>query len=464
MGKFYKTSAELKPHQQRVIDKLRNEDAILVYHGVGSGKTLTALEAGEQLNLPMDVIGPAALKSNFAKEKAKHHVKVPFKYFSYNKPPATSEVNSGDKLLVFDEAHNMGRMESARSHYPDQYYGNKTMFLTGTPLRNSPDELIPIMRGLGVAVPRDRQRFNNLFVEEVVKKPSFLAATLLGVKPGTIKVPRNIEAFKRLLANKVDYYKPNSADYPAVVESTKVVEMSDLQFDTYKEMMKGNPGLAYKIKHGLPPNKSEASSLNAFLNASRQISNTPRAFNLSATEEDEPKFNMAVSEIKKRVTTDKNYKGVTYSNYLESGVNPMAKRLSRENIRFSEFTGKASDREKKQIIEDYNSGKIQHLLISGAGSEGLDLKGTKLLQVLEPHWNDPKIDQVIGRAVRYQSHVDLPENERTVEIQKFVALPRKYGFFKKRRDTGADEYLMMLSKQKSNLNNAFLNALQEVGS
>jgi SNF2 family DNA or RNA helicase len=287
---------------------------------------------------------------------------------------------------------------------------------------------------------------------------------LLGVKPGTIKVPRNIEAFKRLLANKVDYYKPNSADYPAVVESTKVVEMSDLQFDTYKEMMKGNPGLAYKIKHGLPPNKSEASSLNAFLNASRQISNTPRAFNLSATEEDEPKFNMAVSEIKKRVTTDKNYKGVTYSNYLESGVNPMAKRLSRENIRFSEFTGKVSDREKKQIIEDYNSGKIQHLLISGAGSEGLDLKGTKLLQVLEPHWNDPKIDQVIGRAVRYQSHVDLPENERTVEIQKFVALPRKYGFFKKRRDTGADEYLMMLSKQKSNLNNAFLNALQEVGS
>jgi superfamily II DNA or RNA helicase len=228
-------------------------------------------------------------------------------------------------------------------------------------------------------------------------------------------------------------------------------------------MMRGKPSLAYKIKHGIPPDKTEAKSLNAFLNASRQVSNTPKGFNLSATSADEPKLNAAFREINKRYKTDKNYRGVTYSNYLSSGVAPMASRLSDAGIPFAEFTGKLSDKKKKEVIENYNAGNIKHLLISGAGSEGLDLKGTKLLQVLEPHWNDPKIDQVIGRAVRYQSHAHLPEGERKVEIQRLTAIPRKHGIFFKKRDMGADEYLAMLSKKKTELNTSFLKALQEVG-
>jgi SNF2 family DNA or RNA helicase len=465
MGKFYKiaTVSELKEHQQRVINKLKKQNALLVYHGVGSGKTLTALEAGEQLNLPVEVIGPAALKSNFAKEKAKHHVKVPLEYFSYNKPPDPSQINTGNKLLVFDEAHNMGRMESGRSHYPDEYYGKKTMFLTGTPIRNSPDEMIPIMRGLGINVPRDKQRFDNIFVEEIKRNPGFLASTFLGVKAGIEKVPKNISLFKELMEGRVDYYNPESTDYPSVIESTKTVEMSEKQYDTYKEMLKGNASLLYKVKHGLPPNKAESKSLNAFLSSSRQISNTPKAFNLSSDDRDEPKLNLAVEEITKQSVRDPNYRGVTYSNYIESGIAPMANRLDATGIPYGVFTGKQSDKQKKQIIEDYNAGRIKHLLISGAGAEGLDLKGTKLLQVLEPHWNDPRIDQVIGRAVRFQSHSHLPEKERVVQIQKFVALPRKHGFIFKERDSGSDEYLSMMSKQKSNLSNAFLNALKEVG-
>lgn len=463
MGKFYKIS-EVKEYQQRVINKLKDEDSLLVYHGLGSGKTLTALEAGEQLGMPVEVIGPASLKENFSKEKKKHNVHIPVSYHSYSKPPSQGDVNTGDKLLVFDEAHNMGRLESARSKYPDQYYGRKTLFLTGTPIRNTPDELIPIMRGLGVGIPRDKQKFNELFVNEKITNPGFLSHIFLGVKPGVSREAKNMPMFKKLLRGKVDYYAPGSVDYPSVTETTKDVEMSKAQYETYKEMMRGKPSLAYKIKHGLPPSKTEASSLNAFLNASRQISNTPHAFNLRTTSVDEPKLNAAVSEIIKREGADKNYKGVTYSNYLESGVAPMAERLRKTNIPFAEFTGKLSDNKKKEVIEQYNKGKIKQLLISGAGSEGLDLKGTKLMQILEPHWNDPRVDQVIGRAVRFKSHEDLPENERKVEIQRFNALPRKHGIFFKKRDMGADQYLSMLSKQKTDLNNTFLTALQEVGS
>jgi SNF2 family DNA or RNA helicase len=91
--------------------------------------------------------------------------------------------------------------------------------------------------------------------------------------------------------------------------------------------------------------------------------------------------------------------------------------LSKAKVPYAEYTGKVPQGERDQMVKDYNSGLIKQLLISGAGGEGLDLKGTKLMQILEPHWNEPTLDQVKGRAVRYQSHAHLPENERNVEIQ-----------------------------------------------
>ena len=56
------------------------------------------------------------------------------------------------------------------------------------------------------------------------------------------------------------------------------------------------------------------------------------------------------------------------------------------------------------------------LLASGAGSEGLDLKGTRLMQLLEPHWNESRLDQVIGRGIRYRSHEGLPPEDRNGKV------------------------------------------------
>ena len=55
----------------------------------------------------------------------------------------------------------MGQLTSQRSHYPDDIQGEKEIFMTGTPLRNRPSELIPLMRGLGIDVPRDVKKFRE---------------------------------------------------------------------------------------------------------------------------------------------------------------------------------------------------------------------------------------------------------------------------------------------------------------
>ena len=89
------------------------------------------------------------------------------------------------------------------------------------------------------------------------------------------------------------------------------------------------------------------------------------------------------------------------------------------------------------------------------------MKGTKLLQILEPHWNNPLLEQVKGRAIRYKSHAHLPSSERKVDIEQYAAMPRERGFMIRDQDMGSDEYLMNMSAEKDKLNNKFLDVLKE---
>lgn len=286
---------------------------------------------------------------------------------------------------------------------------------------------------------------------------------LTGVKPGTVQRGKNLDHLRSKLEGKVDYHVAGKEDYPTVKEMDVKVPMSKSQLAAYKATAKGKASLAYKIKHGIPPSKAESGQMNAFLNASRQISNTAAAYNTSAADEISPKVQRIVSDIRKSYASDPNYKGVLYSNYLDSGVNRVKKHLK---IPYAEFTGKTSEKDRKRIVADYNSGKIKQLLISGAGSEGLDLKGTKMVQLMEPHWNKARLDQVKGRAVRYKSHADLPESERNVIIKNYYStLPERKGIiqkiFRSKPKKSADEYLKMLSNQKQQLNQDFLSTLRE---
>jgi SNF2 family DNA or RNA helicase len=247
--------------------------------------------------------------------------------------------------------------------------------------------------------------------------------------------------------------------------------MSDAQKAAYSTMMGKYPTLAYKIKYGIPPNKTEFGKMMHFLSGPRQVANTPEPFAKKFNPTDATKIIKAVDEIEKMKASDKNFKGVLYSNFLSSGIDPVSRELDRRSIKHEKFTGRLNDKQKKQIVSNYNSGKTPVLLISGAGSEGLDLKGTKLMQILEPHWNEELINQVKGRAIRYKSHEGLPEGERKVKIQRFyskVKAGKIKSFLQKyfpkyiKEEKSADEYLGEISKKKTMLNKQFLDALQEV--
>lgn len=59
---------------------------------------------------------------------------------------------------------------------------------------------------------------------------------------------------------------------------------------------------------------------------------------------------------------------------------------------------------------------VKVILLSAAGSEGIDLKFIRQVHILEPWFNINRIEQIIGRAIRTCSHKNMPLNERNVQI------------------------------------------------
>jgi hypothetical protein len=63
-----------------------------------------------------------------------------------------------------------------------------------------------------------------------------------------------------------------------------------------------------------------------------------------------------------------------------------------------------------------NGDNIKVVLISNAGSEGLDLKFIRQIHIMDPWYNMNRIEQIIGRGVRNGSHKDLDFELRNVQI------------------------------------------------
>ena len=106
---------------------------------------------------------------------------------------------------------------------------------------------------------------------------------------------------------------------------------------------------------------------------------------------------------------------------------------------FALYTGTESDDEKKLILKIYNgfwddipaniAGKLRKIsnnnnlgeiikvfMISSSGSEGINLRNTRYVHVMEPYWHPVRIEQVIGRARRICSHKDLDLPLQSVEV------------------------------------------------
>jgi len=132
----------------------------------------------------------------------------------------------------------------------------------------------------------------------------------------------------------------------------------------------------------------------------------------------------------------------------------------KEGFRYTEYHGGIDDKTRKINLTNFNhpdnihGNIIKILLISSAGSEGLNTINVRQVHIMEPYWQEVTIIQTIGRAVRYCSHKMLPLKDRHVDVYRYKSI-------RKEKQT-TDQYIENIARGKEGLLQSFENAMKEV--
>jgi len=140
---------------------------------------------------------------------------------------------------------------------------------------------------------------------------------------------------------------------------------------------------------------------------------------------DDDKFKFCVDIIKKNPTK----KYVLYTSFLENGVSRLGEYLKEIDTPFGVVSGTKSTFEKKTAIDAYNNFEnpnwegLKHrvLVITKAGAEGVSLRASRGIFVLDGVWNEATYEQIVARAIRFKSHYHLPKEEQFVEVYKLFS-------------------------------------------
>jgi hypothetical protein len=117
---------------------------------------------------------------------------------------------------------------------------------------------------------------------------------------------------------------------------------------------------------------------------------------------------------------------------------------------------------------------IKVLMITAAGSEGINLFNTRFVHLIDPYWNNVRLEQVIGRARRICSHQSLPIEKQTVSVFLYLAVLTETQYLSSqdlmhydvsklnsKRYMTSDETLYEIACIKETLNTKILHAVKE---
>ena len=351
----------------------------------------------------------------------------------------------------------------------------RIVLLSATPMFDKPIEIALTMNLL--KLPKEipiGNLFNKTFIDIEKKKNKIIYSS------------KNLEYFKKLIKGRVSYFRgaPEVAFPKSEIKYVKC-EMSDFQYKAYKTV-KANENKNKsnkKIKKRGILKKGNLNKLpNNFFIGTRMISNV--AFPNKCINEKGfksftgryvkfrclPKYSIKFYKILRKILRSRGTVFV-YSNFKEyGGVKSFIKVLEGNGFkdyltdgegkkRFAVWSGDESLEIKEEIKavfnnkKNYNGSKIKVLLGSPSIKEGVSLLRVQSVHIIEPYWNQSRMEQIIGRAIRFCSHKDMPEEHRMVKIYIYIAT------YKNKKTI--DKYIKKLAFRKNKIIKEFELALKE---
>lgn len=422
-----------KPHQLALINFLKTNRGAIVAHPTGSGKTLTAVIVSqcfldENEKNKVIVIAQSKVIPNFKKELKAYGSKTlkRYKFYTFQKfgiDHKAGLIKCDNTLLIVDEAHELrtpvtqkttSGVQRAKEVVQCGSKSSKVLLLTATPVYNNPYDIVNLVALIkGEKKPLSKKQFETIMDDE------------------------NSDLFNTYFQCMFSFHDEvrDPKDFPSSKSHYPNVVMTEKYQKQYNKI-EANKDTLFNIKNPF-----------AFLTGVR------KATNIIA---DNPKVKKAMKII------DKGQQTILYSAFKSAGVELIEMLLKKKGIKFGKITGDVSSDDVTKLINKYNNGKIQVLLITKAGGQGLDLKGTRNVILLESQWNDTGEAQVIGRAVRYKSHSHLPKDQQHVDIYHLILKKDQNPTIDYGIRESADEILHELKQKKTKELEKFLKKIKNI--
>lgn len=492
-----KDDAKTMPHQRRAIDKaLKNDGSILISHSMGLGKTYTSIAIANELkkrNKAGNVLAvvPASLRSNFADNGVKkytkdkvaifgsraegtHHIEddvIPnshyyvVSYDMFKKDPEMYINRTKADTLIVDEMHNFRNPDTKNYQQMRSVRGKVRNFigLTGTPFNNHPYDIAPlidIVSNGNHKLPMDKGSFSKKFLEH---GPMYDMHGKVMNKYQEGEHLKNTDVLEKELGKWVHHATPSDLkgeDVPKKLVEDVDVEMSPLQIQHYNFVMQKVPWTVRNtIRKGLPVDRKEAFHILPMLTQARNVANGVHYMNKNITPavsaEMTPKVKKALDDIHTHVRETPDAQVIIHSHMLEGGVDVVSAGLKTRGIPHAVFTGKVKDEDRQQAVKDYNAGKIKALIVSSAGTTGLNLPNTTMHVALDGHYNPAVTEQIEARGVRAGGLRHRDPEDRKVIVKRYRSVfpetwMTRMGFQKK--DMAIDEWIYGIAKDKNDIN------------
>lgn len=492
-----------KEHQLAVVDYFVNKSphkGILLFHELGSGKTCTSiLIADEMLKKKrvrhVYVITPGSLRANWITEYCtkcgSDRLTDDYTFLTYNYDIAKQleTLDFHRCLIIIDESHNVVQgfrnEEQTKNVILSKINESNTckvVMMSATPFYNHTYEWTV----LGNVLKPDA--FQNVFHDEKVDMEAWAA--------------EEQRITDQMLRGIVSYYPGNRNDYPTVThEAPIVITAVPIR---YRKLLQGIIESERKTSLYGPPKPELAlddpglykQRFTRYMMAvqfmlSRQLSNLyTEGKNVGKLQlpdgaliqtllpdlpvEDggwmtrdllenpgldvlSPKMSALIRNLIQPEHLGR--KHVIYSKYKKNGGIYFLKTLFEWcGLPFRLYTGDESEPQRIRVLEEFNhpdnrfGQKIKVLLMTEAGIEGITLKDVGHMHLLEAHNIGGKISQAIGRVARYESHVNMPKELKTVSIWKYILKPAG-------EDVSIDEFLYDRAERNGKLLQDFYDRL-----
>lgn len=485
---------------------------IILDHEKGSGKSISSIAVAEDLkkdykivmlsskslqtNYEDDIIKYKKLRYKISDSQAQSDLKKEYTFISTKNRATTKrlqEIGVEGSVIIVDEAHNLfnGIINGSQS---DLGIYNmiinakriKIIFLTGTPIVNSPVELMPAFNMIA-GYPLFGESYRDFMDSFVDGK-------------GRMK---NRNKFQNRIVGLVSYYGLGSAKdlYPEEKPIKYVgVRMSPYQYSMYiaareKEIKEASRKIKKAVSEGMSKSKGASSSYRV---RSRQYSNfappehiirvvkketySTVEFDLDKlTDEDFAKLNIYAPKIPAMLSNLGKGKDVIYSGFIGFGTDLAAGALRRKGFKeikgiedignptpsFAIISGNVDIEVRRDLVKIFNGKNnlygevLKILMITSTGAEGINLTEGRRIHILEPYWNYARIEQIIYRIIRANSHMRLPDKERNVQAFIYLA-DYPANISKKKLELTTDFRLLHDSLAAKKLNSEFRTAMHEV--